>query len=115
MKLYGNLMNRIAESSTQKVVKVGDGATVVMYSDRKAATVVEATDMRIIVQEDTAKRTDSHGMSDSQSYMYERNAEGRVYAFTKRRNGRFVEQGQKMNQGVGLVTGVRDEYHDFGF
>lgn len=57
-------------------VKVGDGATICYYTDRKAATVIAKTAKTITVQEDTATRVDKNGMSDSQAYSYAANPNG---------------------------------------
>ena len=40
MRVFGNLMNRIAESCKQAVPEVGMGATITMHSDRHAATII---------------------------------------------------------------------------
>jgi hypothetical protein len=52
------------------------GATVLMYSDRHAGTIVEVCGKRLMWQADTASRTDKNGVSDAQSYSYERNPKG---------------------------------------
>jgi len=40
MRPYGNLMNRISEHSLSPTPAIGMGATIYMWSDRHAATVV---------------------------------------------------------------------------
>ena len=112
MRVYGNLMNRISESAKQAEPKVGDGATINMYTDRKAGTIIEVcTPKKIRVQLDNATRTDNLGMSDSQDYSYERDANGPVYTFTQRKNGMWIES----KGSNGLTIGVRRQYHDFSF
>lgn len=117
MRLYGNLMNRIAESSAQPKPEIGMGATIHFYTDRHAATVVDVSKSgrRIVVREDKAIRTDSNGSSESQSYRYEPNPGGAEHVFTLRKNGRWVESKSAMSSGSGLSLGERDEYYDFGF
>ena len=115
MAMVGNLHNRIMESSKQPEPKVGDGATILMYSDRHAGTVILVGMNTIIVQEDHARRTDSNGMSDAQSYEYSRNPNGRVWTFTRRKNGAWVQKGGPMRGGTRCAIGYRDKHHDFSF
>ena len=112
MRVYGNLMNRISEAGKQAEPKVGDGATINMYTDRKAATIVEVlTPKKIRVQLDNATRIDSNGMSEVQDYSYERDPEGPIYTFTQRKNGMWIES----KGSNGLTIGIRRQYHDFSF
>lgn len=115
IRAFGNLMNRVQENVASKPPQVGMGATILMFSDRYAATVTEVNGKRVIVQQDTATRTDNNGMSDSQSYEYVPNPLGQYWVFTMRKNGRYVVEGADMRNGVILVIGHRDHYHDFGF
>lgn len=127
MKVYGNLHNRIMESSRQPAPEIGMGATIIMYSDRHAGTVVLATPVKgrefVTVQADKAIRTDDFGMSDTQSYRYERDPHGRGWNFRKDKTGRWTEvvrnlKTKRWNQvegGAGLLLGERDTYHDYGF
>ena len=85
---------------------LGGPATLVYHTDRKAATIVKLTPWYVTVQEDKATRTDSNGMSDSQSYRYDKNPDGRTHRFHKA----TMKRG-----GVRLVLGVRDHYHDYSF
>lgn len=61
--------------------KVGDGATLQMYTDRHACTViaVSPSGKQVTLQEDTATRTDKNGMSECQSYTFARNPNGKVH------------------------------------
>ena len=87
-----------------------------MFSDRNACTVIKVISPKeIVVQEDTATRTDSNGMSDSQDYSYAPNPIGCIYEFTKRKNGRWVRKGESLGDGTGLRLGDRDAYHDYSF
>lgn len=117
MKAYGNLMNRIAESSQMPEPKVGMGATIIMYSDRHACTVVATfvSGKTVQVKQDKAIRTDENGMSEAQSYRYEPNPSAKLREFSKRKNGQWVEVGQSQNNGPTLMIGERDEYHDYSF
>lgn len=104
--LYDNAINEVA-------VEVGMGATVVSWTDRHAGTVIEvnASGSRIVVQEDTATRTDGNGMSDSQSYTFERNENGRTWVATRRKDGSYRLVGGKTR----VLLGHRDKYFDFCF
>lgn len=95
--------------------KVGDGATIIMYTDRHAATVVAVNGKAVKVQRDTATRTDSNGMSELQSYTYAPNTEAQVETFTLRMTGLYVRQGDNKNNGTKLAIGARRTYHDFSF
>ena len=43
MKFYGSIQNRMNENSVQKVPEVGMGATMTMYTDRYACTILEVS------------------------------------------------------------------------
>jgi hypothetical protein len=106
------MLNRILEHSKNPKAEVGMGATVYFHSDRHAATVtkVSPSGKTIELQEDRAVRTDKNGMSESQSYTFERNPNGRVYVARLRANGTF-----KTSNGEGVTLGTRSEYYDFSF
>ena len=77
-KWYGSIDNRLEENSyfngTKDNIKVGTLCTVYHWSDREAYEVVKVIDQKhIFIRELDAKRIDKNGMSDSQSYEYERN------------------------------------------
>lgn len=112
--MQGSLINRLAERSKQKQPTVGDGATILMYSDRHAATIIEVGSKHVVIQEDIAIRTDGHGMSDSQSYDYERCPTAPKDIFTLRKNGRWVRKGESQ-KGTCLLIGHRDHYYDYSF
>ncbi len=95
-------------------VSVGSGATILHWTDRTACTIIELTEKRVILQEDIATRTDSHGMSDQQSYSYMPNLKGIKHVFTKRKNGKWVRKGDTMS-GTRCILGVRDHYYDYSF
>lgn len=116
MRLYGSLTNRMAETVPPPEPVIGMGATILFYSDRQAATVIEVVSpSKITVREDSAVRTDSNGMSESQEYRYAENPSGRVLVFTKRKNGAWYMEGDRMRNGTIIRLGVRDAYHDYSF
>lgn len=115
MRVYGNLMNRIAETVAPRAPEIGMGATVLMWSDRYAATVEKIDGKRVTLREDKAIRTDKNGMSECQSYRFEPNPNGREFVVTLRKNGTYVVEGEAMKNGTIVRIGERDYYHDFSF
>lgn len=112
MKAFGNLMNRVQEDVKSATPEVGMGATMLGYSDRHAATVVEVlSPKKIAIQQDTAKRTDKNGMSESQEYEYSPNPNGSRITVTLRKDGRWRIEKDTMVVSIGH----RDEYYDFSF
>jgi hypothetical protein len=70
----GSILNWMyANNSTAPVV--GEGATILLYSDRHAYEVVQVMEdgMSCLIQRCKATRTDSYGMSEMQDYKYELN------------------------------------------
>lgn len=93
--------------------EIGMGATICHWSDQTPGTVIQITHKgkRIVIQEDKAIRTDNNGMSDSQSYDYEPDANGTTYIATLRKDGNYRLATRKT-----LVSlGVRRKYHDYSF
>lgn len=110
---YGNLTNRILEEAKTADPEVGMGATFTLWSDRHAGTIVRViSPNRIAWKRDRATRTDSYGMSDAQSYVYEQDPDAAEEIFSLRKTGRWVRSGDSFG---GLVIGVRDEHYDFSF
>lgn len=98
--------------NTTEQVKVGDGATFSIGSDRYPYTVVEVVnDRKVIVQRDDYRRTDKNGFSESQTNEYTPNLEARRQVITKRKNGGWYEQGQAIGSGR-FSLGVRRAYQD---
>jgi hypothetical protein len=99
--------------------QVGMGATVLMWTDRRAATIISVVRFKsgarigevsaVEVQMDKATRTDDNGMSEMQTYEYERDLSGATYTFKRNKQGAFVGS---MGQ---LRIGDRREYHDYSF
>ncbi len=119
---HGNLIHEITrDANSSDVPKVGDGATTLQWSDRKAHTIIEVTETRIVLQQDTATRTDSYGMSDVQNYSYSADPNGPKSVFELKTSRKKATKGQKIwtaegsrpGEGEKLVIGVRDAHHDF--
>lgn len=108
-------VNNNSSIHNQYACMVGDPATVRVWSDRRACTVVEVSSdgKKIVVQQDIATRVDKNYASESQSYEYECNPNGTRYTFTLRKNGRFVQLGCRYKNGLRLSVGHRSEYYDY--
>ena len=114
--MTNSFVNFVAGSSVQPEPEVGMGATILCWTDRQAATVVERpTPKTIVVQYDHAKRVDGNGMSDAQTYEYTPNTDGHKVTFTQRKNGAWVRKGEPLKGGQRVALGYRNHYHDFSF
>lgn len=102
------LINRIKRFN----VKVGDGVTIHLYSDSHAATVIKRTAKSITVQQDKAIRIDHNGVSEDQTYTFERDEKGWVSTYRwSDVYGAFRSSG---DQSIGITNG-RYEYYDYSF
>jgi hypothetical protein len=110
----GSFVNLVAGTSRYPAPEIGMGATILMYTDRHAATIVEVRHNMVFVRQDRATLKGST-MSESQEYHYEPNPEAALRCFTLRRNGAWVEQGTEMKSGTRLAIGHREEYSDPSF
>lgn len=113
MSNVGSLINQIMDQDsnlTSSTPEVGMGATHILWTDRNAYTIIEVrTPRKLIVQRDKATRTDSHGMSASQSYEFEPDPEGEVKTI------RLTKSGWKTKHGEKFVIGHRSEYYDYSY
>jgi hypothetical protein len=122
-----SLVNHMYARGTigQPVPEVGMGATILMWTDRKAATIVDVLNdgKVVIVQPDRAIRVDNNGMSECQDYRFEPDpsAGKQRFKFDGQRwrelylsgSGRWCMSVK--GDGNGLRIGSRDHYHDFSF
>lgn len=111
--MSGSLQNMLAERATQSYAdtpSVGDPATIVYWTDRTPATVVEVEDKdHITLQEDKADYAYPEGYAKS----VERNPNGRL--FKARRVKRGLKKGQWRTGGLVVLIGVRDAFYDHSF
>jgi len=121
MKMFNgtnSLVNGLMADSKSKTPEVGDGATVLHYTDRTAATVVFVSKdgKTVMIQTDKATRVDSNGMSECQEYTFESNMslEG-ASTYTLRSNGAWVRKGSGYKNGQRILIGHRSKYHDYSF
>lgn len=116
--MTGSLINALYEGGTTRTAPAaGVGATATLWTDRHAGTItwVAANGKTLKWKRDKATRTDSHGMSDAQSYRYEEDPAAATITYTLRKNGRWVKKGLPMKGSGGLIIGIRDEHYDFSF
>lgn len=125
---YGSLQNRLSERAVigQPVPMIGMGATVFMYSDRHACTIVEVINLpggryRVGVQRDNAKVIKGSCMDGSAEYEYSPNAEAGINYFQTDKEGRWTEvyksceTGRWKKASSGLAIGYRNEHYDPSF
>lgn len=111
---------------TPATVKVGDGATIVYWSDRHAGTVIKKTKCSITIQRDKATLDPNFkpefitgGFAahctnqDEQTYTYEKDENGSTYTFrwSKKRN-RYQQGGSDYS--IRAIKG-RHEFYDYNF
>jgi hypothetical protein len=100
---------------TTAEIKIGDGATQSVGSDRYPYTVVKIlSPRRMVVQQDNAVRTDKNGLSESQTYEYSPNPNATEVVITLRSNGRWYQLGQSTKSGA-FYIGRRSMYQDPSF
>ncbi len=114
--MTGSLVNHLMDRTIPATPEIGMGVTQLGWSDRHAFTVIDILSPKeIVVQRDHAKRVDKNGMSDSQTWEYERNPEGCIYHLTLRKNGNWVQKGSRRKNSDGWAIGRREEFFDFSF
>lgn len=113
----GSLINMLADRDVPRIPRVGDGCTVLHWSDRDAATVVRVSPdgKRIWIKGDIATRTDKNGMSDAQSYSYSPNPDAREIEYTLRKDGKYHKAGEPLRGSMSLLIGTRMTYYDYSF
>lgn len=125
----GSVVNHIRSRQTRgaPTPEIGMGATVLLWTDRHAATVIGYDPQKRIVtiQEDHAKRTDQNGFCEMQEYEYTPDPDGLCYHFrwnTKKETWeqvRFNNETGRWNKinggGCGIFIGSRETYRDFTF
>lgn len=123
-KETGSLINHLMSGQPAREPMIGEGATILAWTDRYACTVIawDAKAGVLTVQRDHAKRADANGMSEDQDYTYEANRDAEPRYFKMDKQDRWYEvtknpRTQRWNKsgGRGLLLGVRREYYDFSF
>lgn len=114
-KIYGSITNRIEEGNQYgREIFIGMGATEYLFSDCHPYEVIKIIDKKhVVVREMNYKRTDGHGMSDSQEYDYTSNPQGYTCSLTMTKSGwRSRINGKYGNY---FALGVMRRYYDFSF
>lgn len=103
--------------------EIGMAATVLLWSDRHAATVTAIEDTKsgliVEVQEDLATVVSGNSFDGSAEYVYQRNRNGARHTFRRDKNGSWDQvrknpttgRWNKVSQG-GVIIGKREEYRD---
>lgn len=115
LRTTGSMTNLVDSRCKSSTPEIGMGATILMWTDRKAGTIVEISKngKEVTFQEDKATRTDSNGMSDCQSYSYAPDPSAAKQRFSLRKDGSWYAVGTK--RGSPLMIGRRDAYYDYSF
>ena len=99
--------------NNQSVPKVGEGATILYWSDRDAYEVLNTSldGKRVLIDKYREKRTDNLGMSDHQEYAYDELIGAPQWIVYKYNSWRYENTGGKLN----IIFGVKQQYYDFSF
>ncbi len=97
------------------ILKVGMGATMNLYSDYRAMTIIKViSPKKIVVAENNTECIDYY--AGEYKVLYTIAEYMRQHIFTLRRNGTWVEEGQKKESGsVTLTVGFRRHFIDPSF
>ncbi len=112
-KHTGSLVNHLM-SGNPTPPTVGEGATILMWTDRHAYTVTEVSKdgKKVTIRRDKAVRTDGYGMSDAQQYRYEAGDDCDIVKIAYRWG---YWRNATSNGKVNIVFGIRNEYYDYSF
>lgn len=121
----GSLINHVMSRCANDEPEEGMGCTILGWTDRHPGTIIHVDNARtktiMFVREDDAVRLDNNGMSETQSYEYTPNPNGRLYTFQRQKNGSWLEvrvgeSGRyKRTGGSRAVIGHREKYYDYSF
>ena len=108
-------------ANNSSIPVVGEGATILMYTDREAYTVREFNpkEKTVVIQRCKPKRIDSLGMSESQTYDYSKHEDTlntltyRYHSWYRMYKSPYTEKMQYHK--VRIIFGLREEYYDFSF
>ncbi|HEY5268681.1 MAG TPA: hypothetical protein VII94_06215 [Candidatus Saccharimonadales bacterium] len=97
--------------------EVGMGATVIMWSDRHAYTIVSVSldKKKISIQKDTVISIGNNGPGFSQEYEYFPNLNGNIIFASLRKDGSYVVVGESLKNGTRIGIGYRREFYDYSF
>lgn len=118
--LVNHMYSRMTIGEPEPIV--GMGVTMLSWTDRDAGTIVEVNMKKryIAVTEDSKRRIDNNGISESQEYEYTTVMDGHRNYYRKDRKGQWRRCYYNDNNRLvfttgGLVIGRRESYYDFSF
>jgi hypothetical protein len=125
-KTTGSLVNALYALESVKVPNIGDGATILSWTDRDPATVIDVEEkgkyIYVTTQDDDFRRVDNNGISEEQSYLFIPDPGGSIrhWRITQRGDVERVminEQTGRWNKwgDGGIRFGERAKFHDFSF
>lgn len=106
---YGALINLVYAEVRSPAPKVGDGATLICWSDRHAYTTVDVKKTYILATRYVAERTDRNFQGGPQEYVYRTDPEAVPERANLRKDGNYYIGGQA------LKVGYRSEHYDYAF
>lgn len=124
-KWYGSLTNRCEENhKLVDKIKVGDGVTEYLWSDRVPYEVTKVIDQtHIFIRPMDYERTDNNGMSECQDYKYISNPNRKELEMRFKYNHWYEIQHYTDKEGkphrrsikMNITIGVMERYYDFSF
>lgn len=121
---FGSLNNLLLSKVPEPELVVGTGATLLSWTDRSPATLIEVNQAKryIVVQEDKYERIGEVTMSESQQYNYYPDPDGQKYIFRKNKKNQWVQchfnpKTKRLVKcgGYVLAIGFRERYFDYSF
>lgn len=106
---YGTLTDLVYSEDKVPQPKIGDGATLLCYSDRHAYTVVGVEEKYILVTRDIAERTDQNFEVGPQEYIYSLDSEAEIQKAVLNKDGNYYLGGKV------IKVGYRSENYDYSF
>ena len=103
---YGTLTNLIYAEDESPAPKIGDGATLICWSDRRAYTIVDVKKTYVFATRDNVERTDRNYETGPQEYWYQTDPDATPKRASLRKDGNYHLGGHV------LKVGYRDEYQD---
>jgi hypothetical protein len=106
---YGTLTNLVYAEDKPVEPKVGDGATLIHWSDRHAYTIVEVKKTYVIAKRDIAERVDKNFEQGPQEYTYKTDVDALPERANLRKDSKYYIGDQVLN------IGYRREHYDYSF
>lgn len=107
-----NVFSQMEESGTQsREPFLGMAVTINYFSDRLAATIVGIKGKSVSIRHNKVTTLDYY----AGKYEIHEELEGGEQTFTKRKNGRWVAEGQNLKNGLGISLGLHDHWIDPNF